>query len=172
MFQPLAADPLTSLAALIGAVSTFLRAIAGLIVAADVGQRRRFGPASHERPAPVASPPLSTKDKHPVTPDGRYFVVRGRLWRRPNPDLPEASRQALVKQLMAARRAVQTAHRAGDDAAAAAAHAAVDEAKRQLGERGPGWWSDGAPDLNRRMATNTPYADWFAALKSTTPPCP
>jgi len=23
--------------------------------------------------------------KHPVTPDGRYFVVRGRLWRMSNP---------------------------------------------------------------------------------------
>lgn len=24
---------------------------------------------------------------YPVTPDGRYFVVRGRLWRRSNPGL-------------------------------------------------------------------------------------
>jgi hypothetical protein len=28
--------------------------------------------------------------KHPVTPDGRYFVVRGRLWRMANPGLDEA----------------------------------------------------------------------------------
>jgi hypothetical protein len=34
-----------------------------------------------------------------------------------------------------------------------------------LGERGPVWWTDGAPDFNRRMARNTPYADWFAALE-------
>jgi hypothetical protein len=42
--------------------------------------------------------------KHPVTPDGRYIVVRGRLWRMAN------------------------------------------------------------PDLNRHMAENTPYADWYATL--------
>jgi hypothetical protein len=40
----------------------------------------------------------------------------------------------------------------------------VDEAKRALGERGDPWWDDGAPDFNRRMARNTPYADWFAGL--------
>jgi hypothetical protein len=40
----------------------------------------------------------------------------------------------------------------------------VDAAKTALGERGPVWWSDGAPDQNRRMARNTPYADWYAAL--------
>jgi len=38
--------------------------------------------------------------KHPATPDGRYFVVRGRLWRMANPDLPESERQSLVKELM------------------------------------------------------------------------
>jgi HAD superfamily hydrolase (TIGR01509 family) len=34
-----------------------------------------------------------------------------------------------------------------------AAHKAVDEVKRALGERGPAWWDDGAPDLNRHMRT-------------------
>ena len=40
----------------------------------------------------------------------------------------------------------------------------VDVAKHALGERGPPWWSDGAPDLNRRLVKNTPYARWFAEL--------
>jgi len=40
----------------------------------------------------------------------------------------------------------------------------VDEAKRALGQRGDPWWDDGAPDFNRRMARNTPDADWFAGL--------
>lgn len=44
------------------------------------------------------------------------------------------------------------------------ARAAVDEAKRGLGERGPVWWPDGAPDFNRRLAANTPYADWYASM--------
>jgi hypothetical protein len=69
----------------------------------------------------------------------------------------------LVDELMAARRAVGAAKRAGDADALQAARAAVDAAKVSLGERGPVWWSDGAPDLNRRMAKNTPYADWFAS---------
>ena len=45
----------------------------------------------------------------PTTPDGRYFVVRGRLWRATHPALPEAVRGPLVQQLMHARRAVKTA---------------------------------------------------------------
>jgi hypothetical protein len=102
--------------------------------------------------------------RYPVTPDGRYFVVRGRLWRCSDPKLPEVERQRLVNELMAARRAVGAARRAGDGDALAAARAAVDVAKRQLGERGPVWWTDGAPDYGRRMVRNTPYADWFARL--------
>jgi len=43
--------------------------------------------------------------------------------------------------------------------------AALDLVKIALGERGAVWWDDGAPDCNRHMAKNTPYADWFAALE-------
>lgn len=93
---------------------------------------------------------------HPVTPDGRYFVVRGRLWRMSNPALSEESRERLVRDLMAARRAVR--------AKEPDARARVDAAKRALGERGPVWWDDGAKDWNRHLAKNTPYADWFSRL--------
>ena len=102
--------------------------------------------------------------KYPVTWDGRYFVVRGRLWRMGDPSLPEERRAALTRDLMTARRAVGAALRGGDAAALKDARAAVDRAKVALGERGPVWWDDGAPDLNRRMARNTPYAAWFAGL--------
>lgn len=95
---------------------------------------------------------------HPVTPDGRYFVVRGRLWRMSNPALSDEARDALVRDLMTARRAVR--------AQEPDARARVDAAKRALGERGPVWWDDGAPDWNRHLAKNTPYADWYAALDS------
>jgi hypothetical protein len=40
----------------------------------------------------------------------------------------------------------------------------VDDLKQALGERGPVWWDDGSPDLNRHMAKNTLYADWYAKL--------
>lgn len=100
-----------------------------------------------------------------MTPDGRYFVVRGRLWRCSNPALSPAERERLVAELMAARRAVAAARRAGDPATLAAARQAVDAAKHALGERGPVWWSDGAPDYNRRLARNTPYAEWAAGVE-------
>ncbi|QOZ75271.1 hypothetical protein XH83_07365 [Bradyrhizobium sp. CCBAU 53351] len=102
--------------------------------------------------------------KHPVTADGRYFVVRGRLWRMANPDLSDDERASLVKRLMAARRAVRDAKADQAPELEAAAHREVDEIKRALGERGPVWWKDGAPDLNRHMAKNTPYAAWYAKV--------
>jgi hypothetical protein len=102
---------------------------------------------------------------YPVTPDGRYFVVRGRLWRMSNPKLPADLRLRLVQELMTARRQVQETKRADDADGLAEARLAVDRAKTALGERGPVWWNDGAPDLNRRMARNTVYADWFAMVE-------
>jgi hypothetical protein len=107
--------------------------------------------------------------KHPVTPDGRYFVVRGRLWRMANPGLGEAERADLVHRLMSARRAVRDAKQDADLKEEAAAHKAVDEMKRALGERGPVWWEDGSPDLNRHMAKNTPYAEWYAKIGRSRP---
>ncbi|WP_294320752.1 hypothetical protein [uncultured Sphingomonas sp.] len=98
----------------------------------------------------------------PHTPDGRYIVVDGVLWRATRPDLPEAERDGLVHALMDARRAVGAGKRAADDAAVAKAGKAVDAAKVALGERGPVWWTDGAPDYNRHKVANTPYADWCA----------
>jgi len=97
-----------------------------------------------------------------VTPDGRYLVVRGRLWRCADPALGPDERAALTAELMSARRAKGAAMRAGDDAAREAARARVDAAKHALGERGPVWWTDGAPDLTRHLARTTPYAEWFA----------
>ena len=103
-------------------------------------------------------------DPHPHTPDGRYFVVRGRLWRLSNPGLDPKVRDAHVRELMAARRAIRDAK---DDAEALAkARAQVDAAKCKLGERGPVWWTDGAPDYNRRLVRYTPYAEWFRSLST------
>ena len=70
----------------------------------------------------------------------------------------------LTGRLMAARRAVAAAQRAGSGEQLRAARAAVHEAKVALGERGPVWWEDGAPDYNRRLVENTPYASWYETL--------
>ena len=97
---------------------------------------------------------------YPRTPDNRYFVVRGRLWRLSNPALDPATRQTLVRELMDARRTRDRMR--------------VDAAKRALGERGPVWWTDGAPDWNQHLVKNTPYAEWFeelaGAASAQTPP--
>lgn len=106
---------------------------------------------------------MSERD-YPKTPDGRYFVVRGRLWRTSNPALDPGLRERLVGELMDARRAVGAAKRTDDRVAEKAARDAVDHAKVALGERGPVWWNDGAPDLNRHLASTGPYADWYANL--------
>jgi hypothetical protein len=102
---------------------------------------------------------------YPVTPDSRYFIVKGRLWRLANPHLSKADKAQRVSELMQARRAVRTAKKDCDASAEAAAHRDVDVAKRALGERGPVWWTNGDPDYNRHLVKNTPYAAWFAAHK-------
>lgn len=115
-------------------------------------------------PTPCISPLRPAPDAVPRTPDGRYIIVRGRLWRCSDPALPEDERARLTRELMAARRAVRQALRGDDASGLRQARAAVDAAKRGLGERGPVWWTDGAPDYSRRMARSTPYAAWAAAL--------
>lgn len=108
---------------------------------------------------------MSKRPAAPHTPDGRYFVVIGsvgaRLWRATNPRLNTEERVELTKELMSARRAVRTA-KDGDELVRARAR--VNAAKIGLGERGPRWWKDGAPDLNRRLVKGTCYADWWASL--------
>lgn len=96
------------------------------------------------------------------TPDGRYFVVSERLWRKSNPSLDEETRQRLVNELMSARRDVRAAK--GNPSALADARHRVDDAKVALGERGPVWWNDGEPDFNQYLVKNSPYAAWFARL--------
>lgn len=99
----------------------------------------------------------AAKKLYPHTPDARYFVVRGRLWRLSNPNLPVKRHDILVKRLMKARAALRSASRAERPAI----RKRIDRTKRALGERGTPWWQDGAPDYNRHLARNTPYATWF-----------
>ncbi|GMN02010.1 hypothetical protein [Erythrobacter sp. MTPC3] len=62
---------------------------------------------------------------------------------------------------MDARRAVGAAKRAASTPDEKAARVKVHAAKVALGERGPVWWDDGAPDENRKLVHNSSYADWW-----------
>ena len=103
--------------------------------------------------------------RYPTTPDGRYFVVRGRLWRCTNPGLDPGTRAKLVRDLMDARRDVAKANRTADPTLMSDARRRVEAAKVGLGERGAVWWEGDPTDYNRHLARTTPYADWFAALE-------
>ena len=46
-----------------------------------------------------------------LTPDQRYLIVHGRLWRAANPGLPADARVRLTRELMNGRRAVKLAKR-------------------------------------------------------------
>jgi hypothetical protein len=99
------------------------------------------------------------------TPDERYLVIKGRLWRCSDPSLPESVYQEQVKRLMAARRMVRDAKASGDESQERDARQQVDHAKRALGERGPVWWSDDEPDYTQCKIENTPYAEWYRSLQ-------
>lgn len=101
------------------------------------------------------------KKVRPTTPDGRYFVSKGRLKRCTDPSLDDKTRRGSIKALMQARRAAMQANTADayDDA-----RARVDAAKEALSERGPVWWKDGAPDESGQAPESSSYASWWTRL--------
>jgi hypothetical protein len=68
--------------------------------------------------------------------------ARGGVEQTADPNLPAEERQRLVNELMAARREVGRAQRAGDKEAEVEARRRVHAAKVALGERGPVWWEE------------------------------
>jgi hypothetical protein len=79
-----------------------------------------------------------------------------------NPSISEQHRTDLVRRLGAARQAVRRSKH--DPSLLNETRANVDKIKRALGERGEVWWDDGAPDYNRCLVQNSPYAAWFRDL--------
>ncbi|WP_038200850.1 hypothetical protein [Xenophilus azovorans] len=113
---------------------------------------------------------MASTEQYPLTPDGRYIVARGRLWRAANPGLTREERQRLVERLMDARRAMAIARRGGEAAAPRQARSQIHAARIALGGHGPPWWTDGAPDLDRHLVRDSPYAQWFADRQARNPP--
>lgn len=104
---------------------------------------------------------MALKD-YPHTPDGRYFVAAGKLRRCPDPRLTPEGRKALTKKLMEARRKMKEVQ--NSDVRLRRARRAVNAAKQALGESGPVWWDDGAPDEAMTAPQDSSYADWWAGL--------
>jgi len=104
-----------------------------------------------------------------TTPDGRYLVIRARLWRAGDPSLSTQDKVRYLRDLLNARRALKAAKSAGGEDAIAAARKRVAQARAGLGERGKVWWTDGAPDYHRMQVRLSPYADWFARVESGRP---
>ncbi|MEV4950024.1 hypothetical protein [Streptomyces sp. NPDC053755] len=86
------------------------------------------------------------------------MIIGGRRWRATDPAVPDEAGARLRRHLMAARRAVGAALRAGDREAERDARARVHTAKTALGERGAPWWDQ--TDEERR----TRWEEGLAAL--------
>jgi uncharacterized protein len=82
------------------------------------------------------------------TEDGHFVIISGRRWRATDPEIPEDVGATLRKELMAARRDVGAALRAGHDPAPARAR--VQLAKVALGERGVPWWEQTSDERRAR----------------------
>ena len=102
--------------------------------------------------------------KYPTTPDGRYFVAKETLWRCTNPALLQEEKAQWIRMLMKARADVRMAKKCDNEEDLRDARTRVHAAKVALGERGPVWWTDGAPDYNRHKVWNTPYGVWYEKL--------
>lgn len=92
--------------------------------------------------------------KHPVTPDNRYFVVRGRLWRMAIPCSTRTKKPSsfVVSCEHAAPSVMRRSLQIATPKSRCITRSMTSSALR---ERGEVWWNDGAPDLNRHMVKNT-----------------
>src|SRR6478609_842167 len=97
----------------------------------------------------TTEPVARTLEEEPSSSADHRIVIDGRRWRGADPAIPPAFRQELVDELMAARRAVGAARRAGDVDAESDGHRRVHLAKVALAERGEPWWEP-ATDAGRR----------------------
>jgi len=86
-----------------------------------------------------------------LTDDGRFVVISGRRWRATDPAIPPEVAEVLRRALMAARRDVGAALRAGADPAPARGR--VQAAKVALGERGTPWWEQTLEERRERWET-------------------
>ncbi|MCW2955404.1 MAG: hypothetical protein JWO69_273 [Thermoleophilia bacterium] len=100
-----------------------------------------------------------------------HIEIDGRRWRRSDPAIPEPLRVELVRELMAARRAVAAGKRHEDEGAITAARARVQDAKVALGERGPEWWEERS-EADHRVRIEAAVRALLRARVETSTICP
>lgn len=81
----------------------------------------------------------------------RWMVVKGRRWRRQDPDLPDEIAARLLSHLGRGRSAVRSLRAAGHDPAPARHRVSL--AKHGLGERGTPWWEQGQQEKRERWTS-------------------
>lgn len=81
------------------------------------------------------------------------MVIDGRRWRATDPLIPADVAALLRSRLMAARRSVGAALRAGDAVSERAARDEVQLVKVALGERGTPWWEQTPEERQKRWET-------------------
>ncbi|MGC1206640.1 MAG: 2-polyprenylphenol hydroxylase [Ornithinimicrobium sp.] len=80
--------------------------------------------------------------------DERFFVIKGRRWRRQDPAIPQDVAAILKSHLGRGRSAVGAAKRKGEDPAPFRRRVGI--AKHGLGERGVPWWEQAPHERRRR----------------------
>jgi len=81
--------------------------------------------------------------------DEHFFVMKGRRWRKTDPNIPEGLASELVKALMSARRDVKKAKASEDASLIRLVRSRVQNAKVALGERGHPWWEAQTADTRQ-----------------------
>lgn len=88
------------------------------------------------------------------------MVVKGRRWRKTDPELSPAMVEELKHHLGVARNGVRAAKRSGSDDDLKDARGRVDAAKHGLGERGDYWWEMTVVE-RREQSDSSAYAVQF-----------
>ena len=76
----------------------------------------------------------------PPTDDDKWLLIKGRRWRRTDPELSQDVVDELKHHLGAARNGVRAAKKSGSTDDLQDARRRVNIAKHGLGERGDYWW--------------------------------
>ena len=76
----------------------------------------------------------------PYSDDDKWLIVKGRRWRRTDPELDSEVVEELKSHLGKGRNDVRAAKKSGAEGELRAARDRVNTAKHGLGERGDYWW--------------------------------